>query len=482
MSDRRRISVAGLCFILTGLQCCVSADAQTFVDDSQADFVAGTFDDGGHNYYAATDGSLRIINRFDLNEDGYIDLLFNCTHNTYQMLPASAGLVGADRIGHTAQIAVEGSQRSAISDLNHDGYSDIVFCPNPIGVHHNRRFISIAWGGSEGWASHRINTPLPMDAAATVDVIDLNGDGWEDIAVLGASRWRPEQPAGRIVRLYWGSPTGFSVTEYHDLGIPNAHDLAAGDFDHNGRRDLAVLRSDGKVTLFWSTLAESKPWSPVSTEVALPMADSSCLAAGDVSGDGQDDLVVGSSAAALTILVSSKERAWSEPVRIPAFPATHITIADLDADQRADIVLTQFDQARAAGGEQAGVGKNATDTVRVLWGDSTGFAADRLTSLEIPIAVATAAGDLDGDGHLDLAVAIHQGPTTFGGESFPWFRRRSPKLPERSDRISDIGYAACSDGTGRERPTRTRRLLEQHRRRAGRSGPAAHVLGRPQGL
>jgi len=55
-----------------------------------------------------------------------------------------------------------------------------------------------------------------------------------------------------------------------------------------------------------------------------------------------------------------------------------------------------------------------------LWGSDTGFSADKSTSLEIPLAVATAAGDLDGDGHMDLAVAIHQGHDAFTSESLAY--------------------------------------------------------------
>ncbi|HEY0982457.1 FG-GAP repeat domain-containing protein [Schlesneria sp.] len=446
MAERKFVHDAALFFTILAYQLGFAAEPQKFVDDLHADFVAGKFDDGGHNFYPSKDGTLRTINRFDLNSDGYLDLLFNCTHNTYQMLPASAGTVAKDRTTQTAEITVEGSQRCAIADLNHDGYSDVVFCPNPIGVHHNRRFVMIAWGGPDGWSSHRINSPLPIEAAASVDIVDLNGDGWEDIAVLGGSRWMPQQPPGRIIRLYWGSPAGFNVTEYHDLGIPEASDLASGDFDQDGKRDLAILRSDGKLSLIWSSLPEAKPWSPTSTEVTLPMADSTCLASGDISGDSKDDLVVGSSAAALTLVVSAEGRTWSEPVRIPAFPATQITIADLDQDKRADIVLTQFDQARAAGGEQAGVGKNANDVVRVFWGDASGYAANRITNLEAPIAVATAAGDLDGDGNIDLAVAVHQGQTTFNGESFPWFGdgQRNFKRGEKGFQTSGTLHVAVA--------------------------------------
>jgi hypothetical protein len=398
------------------------ADEPTrFLDDSFEDFARGTLDDGGHNLYVARDGTLRTINRFDLNGDGHLDVIFNCTHDTYQMLAATAGTVGRDRRAASRDIAVEGSQRAALADLNRDGYTDIVFCPNGIGVHHDRRFVTIAWGGADGWTAQRINSPLPMNAAAAVDVADLNRDGWPDIAVLGAVRWRPEQPEGRIVRIYWGSATGYSLVEMHDLGVPAALDLAAADFDSDGARDLAVLRSGGKVTLFWSTPAKTGAWSAVSAELALPKADSTCITAGDVTGDKRPDLVFGSTAQAVTVVSARADRHWAEPTRFPAFAATQIALADLDRDTHADLVLTQFDQARAAGGEQAGAGKQAKDSIRVLWGGEGGFSATRATSLEIPLAVATAAGDLDGDGHLDLAVAVHQGERTFAGESLVYF-------------------------------------------------------------
>lgn len=391
--------------------------AETFVDDRFEDFAAGRFDDGGHNAYVARDGTIRTINRFDLNADGYLDLLFNCTHNTYQMLPATAGRVTTGRNASSSDIAVEGSQQVVVRDLNGDGYSDLVFCPNGIGVHHDRRFISIAWGGADGWSSSRINSPLPMNAAKAVAVADLNADGRLDIAVLGAPRWRPEQPEGQILRIYWGSPTGYAVTEFKDLGFPSAMTCTAADFDRDGFDDLAVLRSDGKLDFVWGEKPTKQSWSAVVSQLALPNVDATCLSAGDVNSDGRADLVIGSSAAALTIVIAKEKRNWQPPARIPAFPATQISIGDLDADERGDLVLTSFDQARAAGGEQAGAGKTAQDLIRVLWGSESGYDAGRLTKIEMPLASATAIGDLDGDGHADLAVAIHQGVTTFAGES-----------------------------------------------------------------
>ena len=231
--------------------------AQRWVEDSFDDFADGTFDWSGQNIYVSRDGKIRTINRFDLNDDGYLDLIFNCTHDTYQMLPATVGTLRKDGQPHSHDIVVEGSQHVALGDLNRDGFTDAVFCPNRIGVHHDRRHVSIAWGGADGWPPERVNGVLPMNAAVAVEIADLNRDGWPDIAVLGRQRWRSDQPPGRIVRVFRGGEDGFSVVDRQDIGIAGALDIAAADFDNDGARDLAVLRGDGRITIVWATQSRS---------------------------------------------------------------------------------------------------------------------------------------------------------------------------------------------------------------------------------
>lgn len=399
----------------------LAQDVARFVDDDFQAFSQGTFDDGGHNFYAAHNGTLRSINRFDLNEDSHLDVIFNCTHNTYQMLPATSGTIVHDRTTESVDIGIEGSQQVACGDLNGDGFTDLVFCPNSIGVHHDRRFVSIAWGGPDGWTPQRINSPLPMNGAKSVAIVELNDDQWPDIAVLGGVSWMYGQPEGRIVRVYWGSATGYSVVDKHDLGVIAAHSLAADDFDRDGKRDLAVLGSDSRITLIWNTSPIDGRWTPARTEVRLPFNDASCITAGDVTDDEHADLVIGRDSGAIGVLAASTDRIWNEIQQVTAFPATQITLANIDEDAHKDLVLTRFEQSRAAGGEQAGAGKHSRDVVRILWGNGAGFSPDEVTNLEIPLAAATAAADMDGDGFTDLVVAIHQGQKTFNGESFVWF-------------------------------------------------------------
>ncbi|MDA2926816.1 VCBS repeat-containing protein [Acidobacteria bacterium AH-259-G07] len=237
-----------VCFGLTcfGLAA-TKVKAQTWVEDTFEDLADGQLDASGQNLYISRDGKIRSIHRFDLNQDGYLDLVFNSNHDTYSLIPASLGIVTASRRIHRTELAVEGSTRVAVDDLNRDGYLDLVFCPNPGGVQHGRRFLTIIWGAEDGWPPHRSTGLLPTHDAKAIAITDLNGDGWPDIVALNGEAWLPGQPSGRIIRIFWGSQEGFLLSRRQDLGVPQAIDLAGADFDGDGSRDLAILTAENTI-------------------------------------------------------------------------------------------------------------------------------------------------------------------------------------------------------------------------------------------
>ena len=415
--SRYKLRLLGTWAWLTLLAVGRGSEPVLLVDDLFSDFSAGRPGNGGQNLYVSRDGKIRTINRFDLNGDGHLDLIFNCTHDTYQMLPATVGTVSDKGEGIGLELPVEGSRRVALGDLNRDGWMEAVFCPNGIGVNHDRRFLSIAWGSRQGWTGRRLTSALPINRAANVQIVDLNHDSWPDIAALGGMRWRVDQPAGRIVRVFWGSALGFSAVSRSDFGVEHAVDIAASDFDRDGAVDLAVLRSDACVSMFWSDSDRQ--------EVKIPEAEVACVTGADADGDERPDVVIGTSTDRILLLRSDERRRWHEPESIAAFAASDVAVGRLDGDGAPDLVLTRFSSAHAAGGEQAGAGKDARDAVVVLWGRSSEekgplFSRDRQSRLSVRAAVASAVGDLDGDGHKDLAVAVHQGNGTFNGTSRAW--------------------------------------------------------------
>ena len=387
------------------------AGAQTWIDDSFEDFAAGTLDGSGQNLYVSRDGKIRTIHRFDLNDDGYIDLIFNNTHDRRSFIPATLAVAGADGGVEHSPLAVEGSIQAVFSDLNRDGFLDVVFCPNASGVQTKRRFLTIIYGGEDGWPAHRATGLLPVHGARAVAVADLDADQWPDIVTLNDEAWLPGQPGpGKILRIFWGSATGFMMTRHADLALEGAAGLAAADLDEDGALDLAVLA--GKKLIIYQS--DSTAWDrgdEEKTEIALPGAGVA-LAAGDATGDGHADVVIAGSEPVVYLLAGSGSWDLPEPRPVPAFKATHVAIGDLDNDQRPELLLTHFAQNRAGGGEPSGAARSTASGVRVLWGADS-WDVSSATTMEAPNAVAAAAGDLDGDGRADLAVAIHQGQKTY---------------------------------------------------------------------
>ena len=84
------------------------AQAQTWIEDSFEDFTDGQLDASGQNVYVSKAGTVRTIHRFDLNGDGYIDLLFNSTHDDYAFIPSTLAEFSGDRKLRTDTLAVEG--------------------------------------------------------------------------------------------------------------------------------------------------------------------------------------------------------------------------------------------------------------------------------------------------------------------------------------------------------------------------------------
>ena len=95
-----------------------TGNSQTWTEDTFVEFSDGRLDSSGQNLYVSRDGRIRTIHRFDLNQDGNLDLIFNSTHDTYAYIPATLCTAGADRQLKTAPLAVQGSNRVQVADLN----------------------------------------------------------------------------------------------------------------------------------------------------------------------------------------------------------------------------------------------------------------------------------------------------------------------------------------------------------------------------
>ena len=412
-----------------------------FVDDTFQDFAKGTLDAAGQNLYISRDGTVRTIHRFDLNQDGFLDLIFNSTHDFTNYVPASLASIAHGREIRERTLAVEGSTRVVLDDLNKDGMLDAVFCPNDSGLQHTRRFVTILWGGDDGWSDRRGNGVLPVQGAIAIATADLNRDGWPDIVTLNGPRWLPGQPEGRIVRIYWGSADGFLLSRMQDIGIEGASDLAAGEFAGDDSKDVAVLTGGTTIRLLRPAESANAGAEVEVTSYPLPGGGAVSLIAADVNGDQRADLVAGTNRNQVYILPSKPGEGWGTVITVDAFSASNIAVGDLDGDRHPDLVLTAASQSLTAGHEPGGA---ANMSVHILWGDAQGFSRSRATGLDVPHASASAIGDLDGDGHADLAVAVSQGSETYTADSIIFFGAGSRRLERSLRGVSTEGAVAVA--------------------------------------
>ena len=118
-------------------------------------------------------------------------------------------------------------------------------------------------------------------------------------------------------------------------------DYAIGDFDRDGKQDMAVLVSNAastSVNVYKSNVDGAYTVSTMGGPVSI--GESGHLAVGDFDRDGYDDLVLASKAAShVDILINNKLGGFTGPdVFITPGAANNVAVKDMDLDGLPDIV------------------------------------------------------------------------------------------------------------------------------------------------
>ncbi len=208
----------------------------------------------------------------DLNGDGKPDLVVCSPPQLLVLINQGNGMF---RSGQTLQ-GCNGSGSFLLADLNGDGKADL---------YDSGMYIRFGNGDGTFSAPTIYSPPLPFQ----VLIADFNGDGMPDLAALTGldethtvGIW-PNQGGGRFNT----SPeTAVSFTTPY--GSTNPDSLAAGDFNGDGKPDLAVLTPIGQLRVFLNrgegTFRAASIYSFAPGSIGLY--------AQDLDGDGKLDLLV----------------------------------------------------------------------------------------------------------------------------------------------------------------------------------------------
>ena len=209
-------------------------------------FNQGTCGNAGQNLYVSHAGVLQRIYQYDFDRNGYIDLVFCNDHSHWETPPA---YVYRDPLGSATRVELpaEGSKTGIVADLNSNGYDDLVLGMWHNGMRHDLNAY-VYYGGADGWSERRQQF-LPAPTCTSVAAGDFNGDGRPDLAFL----CRPDlvwQQSGQL-RLFYQTALGFEPKQSVDLPGIDGDKLAAEDLDGDGYCDLIVRSRNGQVRIFW---------------------------------------------------------------------------------------------------------------------------------------------------------------------------------------------------------------------------------------
>jgi len=231
----------------------------------------------------------------------------------------AAALTGGLLTFSAATATAADSTKVPHADFNGDGIGDIVASAH--GAYVNGQAgagqIVALYGTATGVSSAKRSTisqnttGVPGTAEAgdgfggETAYADFNGDGYDDLAV--ASPWEKvgTDTNGGALAILWGSASGLTgKSSYVPDPAVSSHDywgkdLAAGDFDGDGKADLAVGSSSNTIYVYkggFSTSGTPGGRTTIKPPIESGTNDSPygplSLTAGDVNGDGRTDLVV----------------------------------------------------------------------------------------------------------------------------------------------------------------------------------------------
>lgn len=310
----------------------------------------------------------------DLDGDGRVDLVLSSHMRGFAAL-RNDGKGGFTDMGRGLELVKPGggapapfsSRAFTLVDWNGDGRLDILALGegprleqggDRRGVAGAAMGVALFLNGTDGWRRQPAPTSVPNDMFGQAIVVgDFDGDRHPDFATASGT-------LGRTDLVSLGTPDG----AWRRVEVPGVRPrayvraVASGDFDRDGRDDLAVGYASYELDTWRSgvDVLLARPAGSFERRVLASAEDKIgifALASGDLDGDGLRDLVALSGEGDVAVFLGDGHGAFRREAEPPPAWAehcrgVHVALRDLDRDGRDEIVAAFAEEPSDATGDR----------------------------------------------------------------------------------------------------------------------------------
>jgi len=371
----------------------------------------------------------------DVDGDGMVDIAVGAplAEQAYVYYGTTSGITSADEqlLSMSSAFATRFGNALGAGDFDADGLADLAVSAHEESTSATSAGAAVQYAGSASGltgASELRPTTNTSQQQFSYDVAgagDFNGDGYGDVVFSAHGDNSGATKAGAAYA-YYGSATGLDTASEQrivpsDVAVFDSFSFslsAAGDVNGDGYDDLiggaAGADPSGAAYVYYGSAAGLDTTSEDRIPPGDPVADASfgftVSGAGDVNGDGYDDVVVATydffSESSVYVYHGSTTGIGTTPAltltasdqAVGDLFGVSLTAGDVDRDGYSDVVVS-------SPGHSGGIG-----AVYVYYGSASGLVAaseDKLTPSGGGFATfgsALDSGDLNGDGIDDLLI------------------------------------------------------------------------------